>query len=78
MTHPEPHGFTFDAVAGEDVDQEGIFQGMFGSRSHDTMLAPMVVYSSMHGPTTGSLSNACIAFGHLEVRAGPRHQGVQA
>ncbi|KAK9840894.1 hypothetical protein WJX84_001731 [Apatococcus fuscideae] len=26
MTHPEPHGFTFDAVAGEDVDQEGIFQ----------------------------------------------------
>ena len=28
MTHPEPHNFTFDAVAAEDVDQEGIFQGL--------------------------------------------------
>lgn len=27
LTHPEPHSFTFDAVAAEDVDQEGIFQG---------------------------------------------------
>ena len=30
LTHPEPHSFTFDAVAAEDVDQEGIFQGWPG------------------------------------------------